>query len=110
MQQVREGDEKALHESEQRAKEFEELKAKMEILQANFSSYLRASLPYTGSPRRPQEPLQIIACNEESGSEGLFKAAAIARARNEAREKEHQEWHDKLHADTAKHQKKKQRT
>jgi integrase/recombinase XerD len=81
---------KAAKEAEQRTKEFEEMKAKMEILQANVSSYLRASLPYTGSPRRQEEPLQIIAWNEESGSEGLFKAAAIARAKNEAREKEHQ--------------------
>ena len=101
---------KAVKEDEQRTKKFEELKAKMEILQANFSSYLRASFPYTGSPRRPQEPLQIRAWNEESGSEGLFKAAAIARARNEAGEKKHQEWHDKLHADTVMHQKKKKRT
>jgi hypothetical protein len=73
------------NESEQTKKEFEELKAKMEILQANSSNVFEH---LKGMKRRGS--VQIIAWNEESGSEGLFKAAAIARARNEAREKEHQ--------------------
>jgi hypothetical protein len=80
----------AAREAEETKKEIEEIKAKMEIFQANVSSYFRTLLPYTGSTqcrRRRLEPVEIIAWNEEeSGSEGLFKAAAIARARNEARE------------------------
>jgi hypothetical protein len=112
MEQVKESDEAAIKEAAQKNKEFEEMKAEMEILKANSSAVVEYFTSRTMlSARRPQEkkPLQIIMYNEESGSEGLFKAA-IARARNEAGEKKHQEWHDKLHADTVKHQKKKQRT
>jgi hypothetical protein len=62
------------NEAEQTKKEFDELKAKMEILQANVSSYFEYSMPSIGSPRSrtKEEPLQIISWNVESGSEGLI--------------------------------------
>jgi len=39
--------------------------------------------------------VKIIAWRSDEGQEGLFEAAAIARAENEAREKEHQQKHHK---------------
>ena len=36
-------------------------------------------------------PVQIIAWNEDKGSEDLFKAAAMARAENEATGRKHQQ-------------------
>jgi hypothetical protein len=76
-------------EAEESKKRLEELEAKQEILQANTASVLRA-LMAAEIGAKPQQ-VEIIAWNaKEEGSEGLFKAAAMARARNEAREKEHQ--------------------
>jgi hypothetical protein len=42
------------------------------------------------------QQVEIITWNAKEGSEGLFKAAALARAENEKREKEHQRRHHDL--------------
>jgi integrase len=91
VQEVREKDEAAMIETEESKKKLQVLEAKQEILQANTASVLRA-LMATEMGAKPQQ-VEIIAWNakEEGGSEGLFKAAAMARARNEARENEHQQ-------------------
>jgi integrase len=80
-------------EAEESKKKLEELKAKQEILQANTASVLHALMAAEMGIKSP--PVKIIAWNVNEGSEGLLKAAAIARAENEAREKKHQQKHHK---------------
>jgi integrase/recombinase XerD len=84
---------KAAKEAEETKKRLEELEAKQEILQANAASYFRALIL---EDMGVQSKVQIITYEAEEGSEGLFKAAAIARAENEKREKEHQLRHHDL--------------
>jgi hypothetical protein len=82
--------EAATREAEESKKRLEELEAKQEILQANAASVFRAlMLDEMGI----KSPVEIITWNADKGSEDLFKAAAMARAVNEAREKEHQQRH-----------------
>lgn len=84
--------EKAAKEAEESKKRLEELEAKQEILQANAASVLRALMAAEMGAKPPQ--VEIITWNSnKEGSEGLFKAAEIARAENQKREKEHQEKH-----------------
>ena len=81
------------NEAEEAKKRLEELEAKQEILQANTASVLNVLMTAEMGIKPP--PVKIIAWNVNEGSEGLLKAAAIARAENEAREKEHQQKHHK---------------
>jgi integrase len=81
-------------EAEESKKRLEELEAKHEILQANTASVLNALMATQMGIKSPP-PVKIIAWNVNEGSEGLLKSAAIARAKNEAREKEHQQKHHK---------------
>ena len=74
-------------------KRLEELEAKQEILQANTGSVLSALMATEMGIKSPE--VKIIAWRSDEGQEGLFKAAAIARAENEFREKEHQQKHHK---------------
>jgi hypothetical protein len=80
-------------EAEESKKRLEELEAKHEIFQANTASVLNALMATEMGIKSPQ--VKIIAWNVNEGSEGLLKAAAIARAENEAREKKHQQKHHK---------------
>ena len=81
-------------EAEESKKRLEELEAKQEILQANAASVLRA-LMAAEMGAKPQ--VEIITWNpDKEGSEALFKAAAIARAKNQKREREHQQRHHDL--------------
>jgi hypothetical protein len=66
------------------------------MLQANAASVLRALMLKDMEIKQPP-PVEIITYKAEEGSEGLFKAAAIARAENEKKEKEHQRRHHDLH-------------
>ena len=85
--------ERTTKEAEESKKRLEELEAKQEILQANTASVLNA-LMATQMGIKSSE-VKIIAWRSEEGQEGLFEAAAIARAENEAREIEHQQKHYK---------------
>jgi hypothetical protein len=78
-------------EAEESKKRLEELEAKHEILQANTASVLNALMATEMGIKSPQ--VKIIAWRPDEGQEGLFEAAAIARAENESREKEHQQKH-----------------
>lgn len=78
-------------EAEESKKRLEELEAKHEILQANTASVLNALMATEMGIKSPE--VKIIAWRSDEGQEGLFEAAAIARAENEAREKEHQQKH-----------------
>lgn len=81
--------EKAAKEAEETKKRLEELAAKQEILQANAASILRALM--TAEVTRAKPRVEIITWNEEKeGSEAVFKAAAIARAKNQKGGREHQ--------------------
>jgi hypothetical protein len=84
--------EKAEKEAEESKKRLEELEARQEIIQANTASVFRALIAETGA--KPQ--VELITWNTDKGSEGLLKAAEIARAENQAREKEHQQRHHNL--------------
>ena len=81
-------------EAEESKKRLEELEAKHEILQANTASVLHA-LMAAEMGIKPRPPVKIIAWRSDEGSEGLLKAAAVARAENEVREKQHQQKHHK---------------
>ena len=85
--------EKSAREAEQTKRELAELKAKQDILQANTASVLNALMAAEMGIKSPG--VKIIAWRSGEGQEGLFEAAAIARAENEAREKEHQRRHHK---------------
>jgi transcription initiation factor TFIIIB Brf1 subunit/transcription initiation factor TFIIB len=80
-------------EAEESKKRIEELEAKHEILQANTASVLNALMAAEGGIKSPQ--VKIIAWRSDEGQEDLFEAAAVARAENEAREKEHRQKHHK---------------
>jgi integrase len=87
--ETKEEKEKAAKEAEESKKRLEELEAKQEILQANAASVLRA-LMAAEMGAKPQ--VEIITWNpDKEGSEALFNAAAIARAENQKREREHQQ-------------------
>jgi hypothetical protein len=62
-------------------KKMQELEAKQEILQANAAS------------AKPPQVVEIITWRADEGSEGLFKAAEIARAENQKRERKYQQRH-----------------
>ena len=85
--------EKSAREAEQTKRELAELKAKQDILQANTASVLNALMATQMGIKSPE--VKIIAWRSEEGQAGLIEAAAIARAENEAREKEHQQKHYK---------------
>jgi hypothetical protein len=85
--------EKTAKEAEESKKRLEELEAKQEILQANTASVLNALMATEMGIKSPE--VKIIAWRSYEGQESLFEAAAIARAENEAREKEHQQKHHK---------------
>ncbi len=88
--------EKAAKEAEETKRRLEELAAKQEILQANAASVLRALMAAEMGAKPPQ--VEIITWNaDKEGSEGLFKAAAIARDENQKREREHQQRHHELY-------------
>jgi hypothetical protein len=80
-------------EAEESKKRLEELEAKHEILQANTASVLNALMATEMGIKSPE--VKIITWRSDEGQEGLFQAAAIARAKNEAREKKHQQMHHK---------------
>jgi hypothetical protein len=82
-----------INEAEESKKRLEELEAKHEILQANTATVLNALIAAELGIKSPQ--VKIIAWRSDEGHKGLFEAAAIARAENEAREKEHQLRHHK---------------
>jgi hypothetical protein len=82
-----------LKDAEESKKRLEELEAKYEILQANTASVLKALMATEMGIKSPE--MKIIAWRSDEGQEGLFEAAAIARAENEAREKKHNEKHHK---------------
>jgi Asp-tRNA(Asn)/Glu-tRNA(Gln) amidotransferase C subunit len=82
------------NEAEETKKKLEELEAKQEILQANAANVFRALMREDMKVKSP--PVEIITWNAKEGSEGLFKAAAIARAENQKREMEHQQRHHDL--------------
>jgi hypothetical protein len=82
-----------LKEAEESKKRLEELEAKHVILQANTASVLNALMAAEMGIKLP--PAKIIAWRSDEGHEGLFEAAAIARAENEAREKKHKQKHNK---------------
>jgi len=83
---------KAAREAEEIKRRLEELTAKQEILQANAASVLRALM---AAEMRAKPRVEIITWNaDKEGSEGLFKAAELARAENQKREREHQRHHD----------------
>jgi len=79
-----------MKEAEESKNKIKELEAKQEILQANAASVLRA-LMAAEMGAKPQ--VKIIAWNSDEGPEGLFKAAEIARAENQKRERDHQNRH-----------------
>ena len=81
-----------LKEAEESKKRLEELEAKHEILQANTTSVLNALMAAEMGIKSPPE-VKIIAWRSDEGHKGLFEAAAIARAENEAREKKHHQHH-----------------
>jgi hypothetical protein len=84
--------EKAAKEAEETKKRLEELAAKQEILQENSASILRALMAAEMGAKPPQ--VEIITWNtDKEGSEVLFKAAEIARAENQKREREQQQRH-----------------
>jgi hypothetical protein len=84
------------NEAEETKKRVEELAAKQEILQANSASILRALMAAAEAGVKPPQ-VEIITWNtDKEGSEGLFKAADIARAENQKREIEHQQRHHEL--------------
>jgi len=93
VEQVKEKDEATAKEAEQTKQELAELKAKQEILQANTASVLNALMATEMGVKSPE--VKIITWRSDEGQESLFDAAAIARAENEAREKEHQQKHHK---------------
>jgi hypothetical protein len=66
-----------------------EIEAKQEILQANAASFLKALM---AAEMGAKPKIEIITRNTEEGSKGLFKAAEIARAENQKRERQHQEY------------------
>jgi hypothetical protein len=78
--------EKAAKEAEESKKKMKEIEAKQEILQANAASVLRALM---AAEMGAKPKVEIITWNAKEGSEALFKAAGIARAENQKREKEH---------------------
>jgi integrase/recombinase XerD len=80
-------------EAEESKKRLEELEAKQEILQANAASVLNALMATEMGIKSPE--VKIITWRSDEGQEGLFEAAAIARAENEAREKKHKQMHHK---------------
>jgi hypothetical protein len=85
-----------LKEAEESKKRLEKLEAQHEILQANTASVLNALTAAEMGVKQPT--IKIITWRSDKGEEepdGLFEAAAIARAENEAREKEHQQRHHK---------------
>jgi hypothetical protein len=82
-----------LKEAEESKKRLEELEAKHEILQANTASVLNALMAAEMGIKSPLPQVKIIAWRSDEGQEGLFEAAAIARAENEAKEKEHHQKH-----------------
>jgi hypothetical protein len=79
--------------AEESKKMLEELEAKHEILQANTASVLNALMAAEMGIKSSE--VKIIAWSSDEGKEGLFEAAAIARAEKEAREKKHQQKHHK---------------
>lgn len=81
------------NEAEESKKRLEELEAKQEILQANAANVFRALML---EDMGIKSQVEIITWNAKEDSEGLFKASAIARAENQAREKEHQQRHHDL--------------
>jgi integrase len=83
--------EKVKQETDNMKKELAELKAKHEILQANSASVLNTLMAIEMGIKSPQ--VKFITWRSDKGEEELFDAAAIARAENEAREKEHQRRH-----------------
>jgi integrase len=80
-----------INEANETRRKLEEVQAKQEILQANTASVLNALMAAEMGIKSPE--VKIIAWRSDEGQEGLFEAAAIARAENEAREKEHQQKH-----------------
>ena len=73
-----------------------ELEAKHEILQANSASVLNALMAAEMGIKSPE--VKLITWRSDKGQEepdGLFEAAAIARAENEAREKKQQKQNKK---------------
>jgi integrase len=86
VQEVREKDEAAIIEAEESKKKMKELEAKQEILQANSASFLKALM---AAELGLKPKVEMITWNAGDGSEALFKAAGIARAENQKREKEH---------------------
>ena len=85
---------KAAREAEETKKRLEELAAKQEILQANAASVLRALV---GAEMGAKPQVEIITWNaDKEGSEGLFRAAELARAENQKREREHHQRHHDL--------------
>ena len=85
--------ERTTKEAEESKKRLEELEAKQEILQANTASVLNALMAAEMGVKSPE--VKIITWRSDEGHKGLFAAAAIARAENEAGEKEHQQKHHK---------------
>jgi integrase len=77
-----------MKDAEESKNKIKELAAKQEILQANAASILRALM---AAEMGAKPKVEIISWNAKEGSEGLFKAAAIARAENQKREREHQQ-------------------
>ena len=80
-----------MKEAEESKNKNKELEAKQEIFQANSASILRALMAAEMGGAKPK--VEIITWDEASGSEGLFKAAEIARAENLKIKKEHQNRH-----------------
>ncbi len=78
-------------EAEESKKKMQELEAKQEILQANAANVLGTLMAAEMGAKPPR--LEIITWNSDKGSEGLFKAAEITRAKNQARERDHQQRH-----------------
>jgi hypothetical protein len=81
--------EKTAKEAEESKKRLEDLEAKHDILQANTASVLKALMAAEMGIKPP--PVKIIAWGSDEEHKGLFEAAAIARAENEVREKEHKQ-------------------
>ena len=81
-------------EAEESKKRLEELEAKHEILQANSASVLNALMAIEMGIKSPEVKI-ITWSSDDEGHKSLLEAAAIARAENEAREKEHKQKHHK---------------
>jgi hypothetical protein len=78
---------KAAKEAEQRTKEFEEMKAKLDIMTSNMASFMEYM---SGVNKKAVDIIGLTGDIQDKGSEeekkqDLFRTAAIARARNQAR-------------------------